>query len=103
MVPQKRLQLIQNNAIRAITWRRKYDHISSSNQDLGVVKIPDLCKVEIASLMYKVQKSNLFLTFITNLLNFPMFIDIPLEAINNYHIVFQGFVLCDFKKPLEIV
>ena len=60
---QQRLQLIQNNAIRAITGKRKFNHISSSYQDLGVLKISDLCKAEIASLTYKLQNSNLHITF----------------------------------------
>ena len=56
-------QLIQNKAMRAITGRPKCDHISSSYQDLGVSKIPDLCKVEIASLMHKPQESNFPISF----------------------------------------
>ena len=80
---QKRLQLIQNNAIRSITGRRKYDHYFFVLLRPGRSKNPDLCKVKIAILMYKLQKSNLSSPSITNLLNHSKVIDIPLEAINN--------------------
>ena len=60
---QKQLQLLQNNAVRAIVGCRKCDHISLSYKNLNILKVHDLCKLEIASLMYLYEKSRLPTTF----------------------------------------
>ena len=56
---QKQLQILQNNAVRAIVGRRKYDHVTSSYKNLKILKIHDLCKLEIATLMHKYDNSKL--------------------------------------------
>ena len=61
---QKQLQLLQNNAVRAVVECRKCDHISLSYKNLNMLKVHDLCKLEIASLMYLYEKSRLATTFI---------------------------------------
>ena len=48
---QKQLQLLQNNSIKAIVGSRTYHHVSSSYKNLMILKIQDLCKLEIATSM----------------------------------------------------
>ena len=44
---QKQLQILQNNTIRTIVGMRKYDHVISSYKNLMILKIHDICKLEI--------------------------------------------------------
>ena len=60
---QKQLQILQNNAVRAIVGSRKYDHVTFSYKNLKILKIHDLCKLEIATLMHKYDTSKLPLAF----------------------------------------
>ena len=56
---QKQLQKLLNNAIRAIVGSRKYDHVASSYKSFAILKIPDLCKIENATLMHNDDNSKL--------------------------------------------
>ena len=56
---QKQLQILQNNAVRAIVGSKKYDHVTSSYKNLKILKIHDLCELEIATLMHKYDNSKL--------------------------------------------
>ena len=56
---QKELQNCKINAIRAIVGSRKYDHVTSSYKNLMILKIHDLRKLEIATLMHKCDNSKL--------------------------------------------
>ena len=50
---QQPLQLLQNNAVRAITGISRFEHITPSFRRLDILKIHDLCKIEIALNMHK--------------------------------------------------
>ena len=56
---QKKLQILQNNAIRATIGSRKYDHVTSSYKSFMILKNYDLYKLEIATLMHKHDDSKL--------------------------------------------
>ena len=49
--------------MRAIVECRKFEHISLSYKNLNILKVHDLCKLEIVSLMYLHEKSRLPTTF----------------------------------------
>ena len=62
---QRNLQLIQNNAIRAICGSNKFDHVTPLFRKLEILKIHDLCKFEIAKLMFLYTQTRLPLSFKT--------------------------------------
>ena len=67
---QQPLQLLQNNAVRAITGISRFEHITSSFRRLDILKIHDLCKIEIALNMHKFKNDKLPDTF-QNYFTFP--------------------------------
>ena len=60
---QQPLQLLQNNAVRAITGISRFEHITPSFRRLDIFKIHDLCKIEIALNMHKFKNDKLPDTF----------------------------------------
>ena len=60
---QQPLQLLQNNAERAITGISRFEHITPSFRRLDILKIHDLCKIEIALNMHKLKNDKLPDTF----------------------------------------
>ena len=60
---QQPLQLLQNNAVRAITGICRFEHITPSFRRLDILKIRDLCKIEIALNMHKFKNDKLPDTF----------------------------------------
>jgi len=62
-VSQQNLQLVQNNAVRAIAGIKKYENITPSFKKIGVFKIHDSCKLEIAIYVPKYHNSKLPITF----------------------------------------
>ena len=60
---QQPLQLLQNNAVRAITGISRFEHITPSFRRLDIFKIHDLCKIEIAFNMHKFKNDKLPDTF----------------------------------------
>ena len=60
---QQPLQLLQNNAERAITGISRFEHITPSFRRLDILKIHDLCKIEIALNMHKLKNNKLPDTF----------------------------------------
>ena len=59
---QKQLQIRQNNVIRTIVGSGKYDNVTSY-KNFMILKIHDLCKLEIATLMHKYDNSKLSSAF----------------------------------------
>jgi len=62
-VSQQNMQLLQNIAGRETVEIKKYEHIISSFKKFDILKIPDLCKLEIAIYMKKYHNSKLPITF----------------------------------------
>ena len=60
---QQPLQLLQNNAVLAITGISRFEHITPSFRQLDILKIHDLCKIEIALNMHKCLNFKLPATF----------------------------------------
>ena len=60
---QQPLQLLQNIAVRAITGISRFEHITPSFRRLDILKIHDLCKIEIALNMHKFKNDKLTDTF----------------------------------------
>ena len=60
---QQPLQLLQNNAVRAITGISRFEHITPSFRRLDILKSLDLCKIEIALNMHKFKNDKLPDTF----------------------------------------
>ena len=60
---QQPLQLLQNNAVQAITGISRFEHIAPSFRRLDILKIYDLCKIEIALNMHKFKNDKLPDTF----------------------------------------
>ena len=58
-----RLQLLQNNCIRAIVGLKKYERITSLFRKFEILKINDLCKFETAKLMFLYHTARLPSTF----------------------------------------
>ena len=78
---QQPLQLLQNNAVRAITGISKFEHFNPSFRRLNVLKILDLCKIEIALNMHKFKNyKNFLIHFKITLLLQVMYIITPLEV-----------------------
>ena len=78
---QQPLQLLQNNAVRAITGMSRFEHITSSFRQLDILKIHDLCKIEIALNMRKLIKTiNFVIHFNITLLLQVMYIITSLEV-----------------------
>ena len=60
---QQPLQLLQNNAVQAITGISRFEHITPSFRCLDILKIHDLCKIEIALNTHKFKNDKLPDTF----------------------------------------
>ena len=60
---QQPLQLLQNNAVRAITGISRFEHITPSFRRLDILKIHDLCNIEIALNMHEFKNDKLPDTF----------------------------------------
>ena len=77
---QQPLQLLQNNAVRAITGISRFELITPSFRRLDILKIHDSCKIEIALNMHKFKNDKLPDTFQNTLLFQVMYIITPLEV-----------------------
>ena len=71
---RERLLSFITRAIRAIGGSRKYDHVTSSYKFFMILKIHDLCKLEITTLMHKYDKLKLPSAFDGQLENHQIFI-----------------------------
>ena len=49
----RELEVRLNDIVRTMTGRRKFDHVSPLYQNLSLLKLQDICKLELAKFMYQ--------------------------------------------------
>ena len=52
-----------NSIVRAITWNKKFSHVSHLYQNLNLLKLNDIDKLELAKFIHKLYNNNLPLVF----------------------------------------
>ena len=57
------IEVKMNNIVRTITWNKKFSHVSYLYQNLNLLKLNDIYKLELAKFMYKFYNNNLPIVF----------------------------------------
>ena len=57
------IKVKMNNIVRTITWNKKFTHVSHLYQNLNLLKLNDICKLELAKFMHKLYNNNLPIVF----------------------------------------
>ena len=52
-----------NNIVRTIIWNKKFTHVSHPYQNLNLLKLNDIHKLELAKFMHKLYNNNLPIVF----------------------------------------
>ena len=52
-----------DNIVRTITWNKKFTHVSHLYQNLSLLKLNDIYKLELAKFMHKLDNNNLPIVF----------------------------------------
>ena len=52
-----------NNIVKTITWYKKFTHVSHFYQNLNLLKLNDIYKLELAKFMHKLYNNNLPIVF----------------------------------------
>ena len=58
-----------NNIIRTITWNKQFSHVSHLHQNLNLLKLNDIYKLELAKFMHKLYNNNLPIAFQNGLIH----------------------------------
>ena len=57
------IEIKMNNIVRTITWNKKFTHVSHLYQNLNLLKLNDIYKLELAEIMHKLYNNNLPIVF----------------------------------------
>ena len=58
-----KIEVKMNNIVRTITWNKKFTHVSHLYQNLNLLKLNDIYKLELAKFMHKPYNNNLPIVF----------------------------------------
>ena len=56
---KREIEVKMNNIVRTITWNKKFTHVSHLYQNLNLLKLNDIYKLELAKFMHKLYNNNL--------------------------------------------
>ena len=57
------IKVTMNNIVRTITWNKNFTHVSHLYQNLNLLKLNDIYKLELAKFMHKLYNNNLPIVF----------------------------------------
>ena len=57
------IEVKMNNIVRTITWNKKFTHVSHLYQNLNLLKLNDIYKLELPKFMHKLYNNNLPIVF----------------------------------------
>ena len=57
------IEVKMNSIVRAITWNKEFTHVSYLYQNLNLLKLNDIYKLELAKFMHKLYNNNLPIAF----------------------------------------
>ena len=57
------IEVKMNNIVRTITWNKKFTRVSHLYQNLNLLKLNDIYKLELAKFMHKLYNNNLPIVF----------------------------------------
>ena len=57
------IEIEVNNIVRTITWNKKFTHVSHLYQNLSLLKLNDIYKLELAKFMHQLYNNNLSTVF----------------------------------------
>ena len=57
------IEVKMNNIVRTITWNKKFTHVSHLYQNLNLLKLNDIYKLDLAKIMHKLYNNNLPIVF----------------------------------------